>query len=291
LGSVRLVQEAEIELKRGGSSADLQKRVVAVRASFSADRLGCGSDLYQNCAFWHLCPRITMASSSRLKSFTDRYPYLGPGIWVATLEYFVVQYVVAANWPSPYSPLRNPISDLGNTSCGVYDGRQVCSPQHLLMNLAFMGLGVLMVVGAPLIHQEFRERPLAALGFCGMAIAGLGTFLVGLSPENVNHTVHVLGAAGPFVVGNVALIILSCTLMMPMSVRVVTGLAGGIGLVGLFLFALGVDLGLGKGGIERVAAYPQTIWLIGFGVYMSRNRYLKRRPSGPGWDTVSAGIQ
>ena len=173
-----------------------------------------------------------MAPSARLKSFTDRYPYLGPLIWVATLEYFVVQYVVAANWPSPYSLLRNPISDLGNTSCGLYDGRQVCSPQYPLMNLAFVGLGVLMVVGAPLIHQEFRERRLATLGFCGMAIAGLGTILVGLSPENVNLTVHVFGAAGPFVVGNVALVILSCTLMMSMSVRVVTGLAGGIGLVG-----------------------------------------------------------
>ena len=218
-----------------------------------------------------------MASSARLKSFTDRYPYLGPLIWVATLEYFVVQYVVAANWPSPYSLLRNPISDLGNTSCGLYDGRQVCSPQYPLMNLAFVGLGVLMVVGAPLIHQEFRERRLATLGFCGMAIAGLGTILVGLSPENVNLTVHVFGAAGPFVVGNVALIILSCTLMMSTSVRVVTGLAGGIGLAGLFLFALGADLGLGQGGMERVAAYPQTIWLIIFGVYMSKNHYLKRR--------------
>ena len=145
------------------------------------------------------------------------------------------------------------------------------------MNLAFVGLGVLMVVGAPLIHQEFRERRLATLGFCGMAIAGLGTVLVGLSPENVNLTVHMLGAAGPFVVGNVALVILSCTLMMSMSVRVVTGLAGGIGLLGLCFFALGVDLGLGQGGMERVAAYPQTIWLIIFGVYMSKNHYLKRR--------------
>ena len=218
-----------------------------------------------------------MAPSARLKSFTDRYPYLGPLIWVATLEYFVVQYVVATNWPSPYSLLRNPISDLGNTSCGLYDGRQVCSPQYPLMNLAFVGLGVLMVVGAPLIHQEFRERRLATLGFCGMAIAGLGTVLVGLAPENVNLTVHVFGAAGPFVVGNVALVILSCTLMMSMSVRVVTGLSGGIGLLGLCFFALGVDLGLGQGGMERVAAYPQTLWLIIFGIYMSRNHYLKRR--------------
>jgi hypothetical membrane protein len=218
-----------------------------------------------------------MPSPSRLKSFTDRYPYLGPIIWLATIEYFVVQYVVAADWSTPYSPLRNPISDLGNTHCGVYEGRYVCSPQHWLMNLAFVALGILMAAGAPFIHQEFREHRLAVAGFSGMAIAGVGTILVGLSPENVNNTLHVLGAAGPFLVGNVALIILSCTLALSVSVRVLTGIAGGTGLLGLFLFALGVDLGLGRGGMERVAAYPQTVWLIIFGMYMSRNHYLLRR--------------
>ena len=218
-----------------------------------------------------------MRSSPKLKSFTDRYPYLGPLIWFATLEYFVIQYIVAANWATPYSLLLNPISDLGNTGCGLYEGRHVCSPEHGLMNFAFVALGLLMAAGAPLIHQEFREHRLAVVGFGGMAIAGLGTVLVGLSPENVNHTVHVFGAAGPFLVGNVALVILSCTLTMPISVRALTGIAGVIGLVGLALFALGADLGLGQGGMERVAAYPQTIWLIVFGVYMSRNHYMRRR--------------
>jgi hypothetical membrane protein len=218
-----------------------------------------------------------MASHLRLTSFTDRYPYLGPAIWFATLEYFVVQAVVASKWPTRYSLLLNPISDLGNTRCGVYDGRYVCSPRHGLMNLAFVVLGLLMVVGAPLIHQEFLERRLAVVGFWGMAIAGLGTALVGVSPENVNHTFHVLGAAGPFLIGNAALIVLSCTLTMSRSIRIATAVAGGVGLVGLVFFALGVDLGLGQGGMERVAAYPQTIWLIVFGVYMSTNHYVSRR--------------
>jgi hypothetical protein len=54
-----------------------------------------------------------MSSFPRVKSFTDRYPYLGPLMWFATLEYFVIQYVVAASWPTSYSLLRNPISALG----------------------------------------------------------------------------------------------------------------------------------------------------------------------------------
>ncbi|HUA06093.1 MAG TPA: DUF998 domain-containing protein [Solirubrobacteraceae bacterium] len=218
-----------------------------------------------------------MRSSPRRKSFSDRFPYLGPLIWIATVEYFVIQYIVAAKWPTPYSLLRNPISDLGNTRCGTYGGRYVCSPQHWLMNLAFVALGVLMAAGAPLIHEEFRAHRLAFVGFIGMGVAGAGTILVGLSPENVNYTFHVLGASGPFLVGNAALIILACTLTISRSLGVITGIFGGIGLVGLLLFATGVDLGLGQGGMERVAAYPQTIWLIIFGMYMSKTHYLKRR--------------
>ena len=54
----------------------------------------------------------------------------------------------------------------------------------------------------------------------------------------------------------------------------------GFGLVGLS--ALGLFLThtygpLGRGGMERVVAYPQTIWMILFGLYMSRNHYLRRR--------------
>jgi hypothetical membrane protein len=219
-----------------------------------------------------------MSSSSKLSSFTDRYPYLGPLIWFATVEYFIIQLVAAGAWTTPYSLLRNPISDLGNTSCGVYDGRYVCSPRHGLMNFAFIALGVLMAAGAPLIHQEFRQRRLAVLGLSGMAIAGLGTVMVGLFPENVNHTLHVIGAAGPFFVGNVALIILSWTLAMSLRVRVYTAVSGALGLLALVLFVgLGVDLGLGAGGMERVIAYPQSIWLIFFGLYMSRNHYSRHR--------------
>ena len=215
-------------------------------------------------------------SSPRLKSFTDRFPYLGPLIWFATLEYFVIQWIVADNWPTPYSLLQDPISDLGNTRCGIYAGRQVCSPTHWLMNLAFVALGLLMATGAPLIHQEFRERRLAVVGFAAMGIAGLGTVLVGLSPENVNHPLHVAGAVGPFVVGNIALIILSCALALSTRIRVYTGITGGIGLVAFCLLAVGLDLGLGEGGMERLAAYPQTLWLIFFGLYMSTNHYQDR---------------
>ena len=48
--------------------------------------------------------------------------------------------------------------------------------------------------------------------------------------------------------------------------RVVAPLA----LIALSLFASHMYLGLGAGTMERLAAYPETIWLIIFGTYMAR---------------------
>lgn len=222
-----------------------------------------------------------MPPRRRLKTFTDRYPYLGPGIWILAVEYYIVQIVVAAAWPTTYSLGRNPISDLGNTSCGLYDHRYVCSPRHALMNAAFIVLGVVMAAGAPLIYQEFPKRRLTVIGFSCMAIAGLGTILVGAFPENVDDTLHVIGAAAPFLVGNAGLVVMSYALPLPRTMGLYTMISGVIGLGGLVLLAVGAYLGLGRGGMERVTAYPQTLWLIVFGLYMSKNHYARRRRTRP----------
>jgi hypothetical membrane protein len=97
------------------------------------------------------------------------------------------------------------------------------------------------------------------IGFSCMGIAGLGTILVGAFPENVDDTVHVIGAAGPFLVGNAGLVVMSYALPLPRTMRLYTLISGAIGLVGLAFLAAGAYLGLGRGGMERVTAYPQTL--------------------------------
>jgi len=39
-------------------------------------------------------------------------------------------------------------------------------------------------------------------------------------------------------------------------------------LLALVLFASGTFLGLGKGGMERMIAYPALLWAIGFGGHL-----------------------
>lgn len=210
------------------------------------------------------------------KTFTDRYPLIGPTIWMLNIQYFLVQLIVARVWAHPYSIARNTISDLGNTVCGPYSGHLVCSPQHNLMNASFILLGITMALGSMLIRQEFKKTSLSFVGFSFLALGGIGAILVGFFPENTISSLHVLGAGMTFLLGNLALLILSFGLRLPKLLRFYTFLSSCVALLALSLFYTHHYLGLGIGGMERITAYPQTVWLIVFGIYISRNHVLKR---------------
>jgi hypothetical protein len=62
-------------------------------------------------------------------------------------------------------------------------------------------------------------------------------------------------------------VVLGVSLEVPRSLRLITLLAGVGALVALVFYVSGLDLGLGEGGIERVVAYPQTLWMIVIGAY------------------------
>lgn len=216
----------------------------------------------------------------RIETFTGRYPFLGPIIYMLSIQYFCIQWVVAMAWKVPYSWLHNVISDLGNTACGQYGSHFVCSPLHSLMNASFIMLGCTMAAGSLLIYQEFKKSPASLVGFSLMALAGAGTIVVGLFPENTVHALHTGGAFQPFFFGNISLVILGSSLQIPRLLRTVTILTGCIALIAFGLLVTNHYLGLGSGGMERLTAYPQTCWLIIFGSYMSRRHYLSMKRHG-----------
>jgi hypothetical membrane protein len=193
------------------------------------------------------------------------------------VQYFVIQIIAALSYKTTYSLRFNTISDLGNSVCGNYSGRYVCSPLHNLMNASFILLGITMASGSLLIYQEFKKRDSATLiGFSFMTLAGFGTLIVGLFPENTISLLHTSGASLPFVLGNLGLIVLSIALTIPRLLRYYTFLSGALALTALVFFYTQHYLGLGIGGMERLVAYPQTVWLIVFGVYISTNHIMKK---------------
>lgn len=219
-----------------------------------------------------------MRLSRKIQTFTAHHPIIGPSVWLLSVHYFLTQLIVVNAWETPYSLTQNPISDLGNTVCGLHAERYVCSPLHNFMNTSFITLGAFMALGSLLIYQGFRKSKASFIGFSLMAIAGAGTVLVGVFPENTVASLHGLGAFLAFLFGNLALVVLGIVLEMPKKLRIYTLLSGTISLLALVLYSSQNYLGLGEGGMERLVAYPQTVWLIVFGVYISTHRYrlLKR---------------
>jgi len=182
------------------------------------------------------------------------------------LQYFVVQAAAIKKFPH-YSLAHNTISDIGNTACAVFNGRYICSPYHAAMNVSFMILGFTMVLGSWLLFGGLATRnPKLRWGAALFAFGGLGAVLVGIYPENTVPLFHGLGAAAPFLVGNAGLVLLGSSWPVKRLLRAYTLVTGGLALAALVFYASGHDLWLGEGGIERVVAYPQTIWMAAIGL-------------------------
>jgi hypothetical membrane protein len=215
-----------------------------------------------------------------MRFFTDRYDWMGPAIVALSSWYFAAQVLVAWVVRPSYSLVSNAISDLGSTACSQSPSG-FCSPLHVWMNVSIVILGVAMIVGSMLIFSEFsfskdqRERAAAIAGFGCMALGGVGAILVGVFPENVNTAhLHTVGTAMAIGLGQLSILVLGLALRQIddwlrefMLVTSLIVLLAGISIAGNHHF------GIGGGTLERLAQYPECLWLILFGLYISRDRY------------------
>jgi len=217
------------------------------------------------------------ADDDRLaQSVASRTILFGAIAWIATFQFFVVQLVVQLAWRTPFHLTQNYISDLGNTACAPFPPGStvmVCSPWHSAMNASFVLTGVLLMAGSALSRAE-RETPLGASGLTLVALAGVGFMLVGFFPENVRTTPHRFGAALHFVGGNLGLVLLGIARLRgrPQQTRgaFFAIAAGALGLLATGIFITGHDLGAGRGGVERLAAYPLPLWTTITGISIAR---------------------
>jgi hypothetical membrane protein len=219
---------------------------------------------------------------SIVNSRKTNYSYWsGPLLWILSIQYYVIQLIVALDWRLPYSLKHNTISDLGNTACRTYNDSFVCSPLHNLMNGSFVLLGLTMTVGSLLIQSSLTKTKRQKIGIRFMILAGIGTILVGLLPENTVASLHILGAALPFIFGNLAIILLGIELPLSKPLKYYSIISGIVALLAVILFITHFYLGIGRGGMERIVAYPQSVWMIIIGFYLIYSGVLKRRQHKP----------
>ncbi len=176
---------------------------------------------------------------------------LGALLWLLTLQFFVVETVVQAQYELGYSRVDDVISLLGSSA----------SSGQVLMNASFVVQGLLILGGLVLLRPALSGRG-AQVATAALATAAVGVVLVGLLPLGDQDTGHRFGA-GLYLLGSgVGLIGLAYS-VRPRSEALGTVLV----LLGLLTTAMtvfyvaGVTNLLGEGGTERAAAYPLPIGL------------------------------
>jgi hypothetical membrane protein len=203
---------------------------------------------------------------------------VGAAIWIVNgIQYGAAQIIAAAAWRTPpYSWTRNYISDLGNTKCADFAVHGtpsfVCSPEHALMNTSFIVSGVLTMAGTILLWRVWPARTMVTSALVLWLLAGALKTVVGLVPENTIISLHLLGAANlPLL--SIAILLLSFAIRATRRPLADFGLlVGVVGLIGAILSTAAqtagsaLDLGLGTGGMERLAGYPGTIWMAVVGL-------------------------
>ncbi|GAA3587627.1 hypothetical protein GCM10022198_08970 [Klugiella xanthotipulae] len=194
--------------------------------------------------------------------------------WLLQLQFLVVNVIAQLAWPhdtAPYSLMSNAVSDLAAVSCGTVAGSGVyiCSPLHVLMNVSLVTNGILMLVGALSFgvgHLTETTRLTTARAL--LALAGAGTVIVGLAPEDVALVPHVVGAGMMMVLGNLGFLLLGLLMRGDDwqlrvgrtrlgSIVTFFGVAGVVGTVALASILLSGYDGryLGGGAVERVSIF------------------------------------
>ncbi|MFG2048409.1 DUF998 domain-containing protein [Micromonospora sp. NPDC048935] len=213
----------------------------------------------------------------------NRTGRVGALCWVAAAPIFLVANLITGlRWREPtYSWAIHNISDLGNAHCGMWDTtrpRYVCSPWHPLMNAATLVTAVLLAAGLLLTWQLLGRGVVARSAQSLLLLATGGYALAALYPADVNENLHVLGAFLIMGLGNVGLFLAGfAPETTPLGQRRrLTLVAGLVALVGTVLFAAQQGLGIGLGGMERVAVLPFPLWACCLGVLLAETHPLRR---------------
>jgi len=116
-----------------------------------------------------------------------------------------------------------------------------------------------------LLGVAFGRRSIGSPLMLTLALTGAGAVGVGLFPETTGAP-HQICALIAFFFGAVSAIISYRITRRPLSYFSVV--LGVIALAALALYFSHYDLGIGRGGMERMIAYPSLVWVLGFGGFM-----------------------
>ena len=186
-------------------------------------------------------------------------------MFAGAAQFFFFLIVSESIYPG-YSVSSQPISDLGAT---CRSGTCTIPPSSTIFDGTVFLLGALVFVGAFFIYIS-RSRLIGGLA----ALSAWGVMGVGIFPETTG-VLHTTVSFIAFFFGGLAAIASYRMVRKPFSYFAVA--LGVVGLVALVLYASGTYLGVGQGGMERLIAYPELVWLTALGGYLM-GRPIEREP-------------
>ncbi len=167
-------------------------------------------------------------------------------LFVAAAQFFLWMLIAVSTYPG-YSVSGNYISDLGVGSTAI------------IFNTSIIVLGVMSLVAAVLL------RKYSAAVLVTLVLAGIGAIGVGVFPETTG-AYHTYSSLVVFLFGSIA----SYAVFAKERKGITAAFAvlGTIGLIALILYGMSIYMGLGKGGMERMIAYPDLLWILGYGAFL-----------------------
>lgn len=165
-------------------------------------------------------------------------------VLIGVSQFLILMIASEALYPG-YSVNHNYISDLG------------VGATEIIFNPSIMIMGILVIIASILLELRKYYTPL-------LFLVGLGAFLVGAFPETTGLP-HLIAALITFLFGGISAIVISIKRNYFWTA---------LGLMTLIALALYVmkDYGpLGPGGMERMIVYPEIIWGISFGTYLTKH--------------------
>ena len=199
----------------------------------------------------------------------------GAVLWIATLQFFVVQFIVQDAWTTPFSLSKNFISDLGAVHRGEFppgSGSDIYSPAHAVMNTSFIVFGLMIAAGALLIGHSLKGQTTDRLfkrSIAAFVAAGCGVILVGLFPEDTVIAMHGLGALLQVFGSSIGFIFTGRLwrrhgFKTAGSLSVLTGIISPVAFIITSVISMlhTPFLGMYLGTWERIAIWPEPFWFM-----------------------------
>ena len=209
--------------------------------------------------------------------------------------YLAAETVSAAAWTTPsYSYLHNWVSDLGSSTTGVFQGREIDSPLYVVMNAGFLVQGLLFALGLLIVVSRLHGR-LRRTGVVLTVGTTIGYVLLACfhgsaqAAEDGTLALHFLGATLAILGANTLAIVLGVVWRRNAATRSLGGASIALGVIALIAVVVlfsSMGSGLPAGLIERVSVYISVLWPVGLAVQLLRSS----RPN-PGVDTDATAVR